>query len=292
VAILGLPADPRLHRVVDERRGVVRLPPEGLAISEVLAVALGVTVGDVVTVEVLENERVPRARASSGPGGARPDAVTAKGTRPVPVTDLIADFAGTAAYMRLDALHRMMREGGSLSGAFLRVDAARLGDLYAGIKGTPQIGSVSVKRATLDSFRKTIAENLLIMRTFNVVFAAIIAFGVVYNAARISAAERSLELGTLRVMGFTHAEVSAILLGELAVLVLAAIPVGLVLGHYFAAFATAAMATETQRFPFFISRFTYGFAATVVLVSALISGSSVRRQLRRLDLVAVLKAKD
>jgi putative ABC transport system permease protein len=130
------------------------------------------------------------------------------------------------------------------------------------------------------------------MRTINVVFAAIIAFGVVYNAARISAAERSLEFGTLRVMGFTHAEISAILLGELAVLVLAAIPVGLVLGHFFAAFATAAMATETQRFPFFVSRFTYGFAAAVVLISALVSGSSVRRQLRRLDLVAVLKARD
>ena len=291
VGILGLPADGRLHRIIDERRGVVSLPPEGLAMSEVLADALGVRVGDVVTVEVLENERPPRSASSFSAGTPRPT-VTTKGTRALPVTDLIADFAGTAAYMRLDALHRMMREGGSLSGAFVRVDATQLPDLYAQVKETPRIAGMSAKRATLESFRATIAENLLIMRTINVMFAAIISFGVVYNAARISAAERSLEFGTLRVMGFTHAEISAILLGELAVLVLAAIPVGLVLGHFFAALATAAMATETQRFPFFVSRFTYGFATTVVLVSALVSGSSVRRQLRRLDLVAVLKAKD
>jgi len=271
VGVLGLPEGGRLHRVLDERRGPLRLPPEGLVVSEFLANALGTEIGDVLTVEVLE--------------GARP-------FRRVTLTDVVADFSGTSAYMRLDALHRMMREEGALSGAFLRIDESRIGELHAKARDMPRVAAVNVKRATVESFRKMIAENLLIMRAFNVAFATIIAFGVVYNTARISLAERSLELGTLRVMGFTHAEISAILLGELAVLVLVAIPVGLVLGHVLARLLTILMQTETQRFPFVISRFTYGFAATVVLVAALVSGSSVRRQLRRLDLVGVLKARD
>ena len=50
----------------------------------------------------------------------------------------------------------------------------------------------------------------------NVIFAGIIAFGVVYNAARVSLSERSRELASLRVLGFTRAEISLILLGELA----------------------------------------------------------------------------
>lgn len=271
VGILGLPAEARLRRVLDEERGALRLPPSGLAVSKVLADALGAGIGDVVTVEVLEGERPLRR---------------------VPISDLVDDFAGTAAYMRLDALHRMMREGGSLSGAYLRVDPVRLDDLYAEVEENPRVAGVAVKRNTVRSFRDTIEENLNIARGFNLTFAAIIAFGVVYNAARISLAERSVGLGTLRVMGFTEVEISKILLGELAVLVLAAIPVGLVLGYLLAAGLSATMATEMQRFPFVVNRDTYGFAATVVLVAALLSSLSVRRRLARLDLIAVLKARD
>ena len=69
-------------------------------------------------------------------------------------------------------------------------------------------------------FRDTIAANQLTMQSFTVFFAAVIAVGVVYNTARISLDERSRELATLRVIGFTRGEVSAILLGELAVLTL------------------------------------------------------------------------
>ena len=58
------------------------------------------------------------------------------------------------------------------------------------------------------------------------IFAAIIAFGVVYNAARVSLSERGRELASLRVLGFTRGEIAYILLGELAVLTLAALPLG------------------------------------------------------------------
>jgi putative ABC transport system permease protein len=128
------------------------------------------------------------------------------------------------------------------------------------------------------------------MRVINVVFAGIIAFGVVYNAARISLAERSRELATLRVIGFGRDEISLIFLGELAVLTVLAIPLGLVLGRAFAALAVVALGTESQRFPLVVNASTYAFAVTTVLAAALVSSLLVRRQLDRLDLLAVLKA--
>jgi putative ABC transport system permease protein len=123
-------------------------------------------------------------------------------------------------------------------------------------------------------------------------FATVIAFGVVYNSARISLAERSRDLATLRVIGFTRAEISAILLGELAVLTLAAIPLGLAIGYLFAAWATLGLDTEVYRIPLIVGRQTCGFAVAVVLVGAAVSGLIVRRKLDHLDLVSVLKTRE
>ena len=85
-------------------------------------------------------------------------------------------------------------------------------------------------------------------------FAGIIAFGVVYNAARVSLSERSRELASLRVLGFTRAEISLILLGELALLTLAALPVGALLGYGMAAAIVESFDSEVYRFPLVVSR--------------------------------------
>jgi putative ABC transport system permease protein len=272
LGLMGLPTHGRLYRVVDIGRREVPLPAGGVLLSEKLAAVLAVRVGDLVTVEILE--------------GRRP-------VREVPVTGLVADFAGVAAYMDIRAVNRLMEEGDVISGAFLAADPSRMDALYAELKSSPRLASVTIKGATLASFRKTIAENLLRMRLFNVIFAGVIAVGVVYNAARIALSERSRDLATLRVIGFTRAEISFIQLGELAILTLVAIPIGLLLGYGLAALVIKlAYDTELFRIPLIIGRSTYGFAATVTTAAALTSGLIVRRLLDRLDLVAVLKSKE
>jgi putative ABC transport system permease protein len=149
-----------------------------------------------------------------------------------------------------------------------------------------------VKQHSIDSFNDTIAKNLGLMKQINLIFACIIAAGVVYNSARISLAERSRELATLRVVGFTRGEISGILLGELAIVTLLAIPLGLLLGRAFAWWMVTAFDQELFRFPMFISRRTYAWSALVVIAASAISGLIVRRNLDHLDLVAVLKSRE
>jgi putative ABC transport system permease protein len=271
VAIIGLDPSPTLMRVVDADMRPVGLPSQGLLLSEALASILAAGPGDVLDVEVLEGNRPVRS---------------------VAVGALVRDYGGTSAWMRRDVLHRLAGEGECLSGAFLRVDADRTDALYGALKQAPRVATVTVKEAALESFEATMAENILRMRAFNVAFAVIIAFGVVYNAARISLAERGREMATLRVMGFTRGEISGILLGELAVLTVAALPIGLLLGYGLSALAVAALATETQRFPLVVEPSTFASAALVVLVAAALSAVVVRRRLDRLDLVSVLKERE
>ena len=169
--------------------------------------------------------------------------------RQIPVAGIVEEYMGTSAYMEIGALRRLVREGNTLSGAYLKVDAAHIDSLYRRLKATPVVAGVSLKRAAIESFEKTLAESFYIMIFFNLLFSGVIAFGVVYNAARVALSERSRELASLRVLGFTRGEISFILLGELAVVTIMAIPIGLVSGYLFAGALVTAFNTELYRFP-------------------------------------------
>jgi putative ABC transport system permease protein len=125
----------------------------------------------------------------------------------------------------------------------------------------------------------------------NALFAGMIAFGVVYNSARIMLSERSRELASLRVLGFTRFEVGYILLGELAILTLAALPLGCLMGYGLSAVMSAAFESDLYRIPLVIERSTYSFAASSCWRPPP-SPRSSSATLNRLDLVGVLKTGD
>jgi putative ABC transport system permease protein len=232
---------------------------------------LGVSPGDQVTLEVLE--------------GARP-------VLQVPVTGRVDDTMGLAMYMNLDALHRLMREGEVESGALLLVDAASEAAVSQALKAMPAVAGAGFKRAVLESFRETMAANMNLSILINLIFASVIAFGVVYNAARVSLSERSHELASLRVLGFTRAEISLILLGELALLTLTALPVGAVFGYALSALIVQTIQSEVYRFPLYVTRQAVAWSFLGIIGAALVSALLVRRKLDTLDLVAVLKVRE
>jgi putative ABC transport system permease protein len=268
LAITGMVAEPRLARVVDRSGRTAVLPPDGLLLSAMLANRLGVRAGDSVRVEVLE--------------GRRP-------VRDVTVAGLVDDSVGLQANMRLDALHRLLREGADVTGAAVTVDHAQLDRFYAELKRTPVVAGVALRDVALKNFRETMAESMYISILFNVMFATVIAFGVVYNAARVSLSERSRELASLRVLGFTRAEISLILLGELAIVTVCALPVGTLIGYGLGHVIMRTFNNEVYRLSFVVGRSTVAWSFLVVIASALLSGLVVRHRIDHLDLVAVLK---
>lgn len=271
MAINALPVGGELMRLTDKQGATYEPPPGGLLMSSKLAKLLDAEVGDLVRVEVLE--------------GKRP-------VREMPIVSLIDDAQGINAYTGQAYLAGMMREAPRVSAAHLRTDSNERNNLYNKLKDTPAVAGVTVKANAVASFKDTIAKNLGEMRKINLTFAILIAVGVVYNSARIAQSERSRELATLRVVGFTRAEISSILLGELGLLTLLALPIGMVMGYWFAAALVYFMDQEVFRFPLVIGRHTYGLACAVVIVASVISALLVRRSLDKLDLIAVLKSRD
>ena len=174
----------------------------------------------------------------------------------------------------------------------MRVDPESIPEVLRRLKDMPNVGAVLRKQVIIDRFRQQTGKQ---MGTFTLVlsiFAAIIAIGVVYNNARVALSVRSRDLASLRVLGFTRAEISAILLGELAIQVAVGIPLGFVLGRWWADLVMSTLDAETYRFTVQISSTTYAFAACIALGAALVSALLVRRRLDQLDLVAVLKTRE
>ncbi|MBP7779515.1 MAG: ABC transporter permease [Acidobacteria bacterium] len=271
VAITGLAPGTRLRQIVTAGGVVEPVPPQGLMLSAILAKRLAVGPGDDVTVEVLEgSRRIER----------------------IPVAGLVEDFVGLSAYMELDALHRLTRGGRAISGAYLAVAEHERAGLSLHLKQVPAVAGVASPQQMLETFEAQLADSLFIGVFFILGFSAIIAVAVIYNGARIALSERGRELASLRVLGFTRAEVAVLLFGEQALVTLLAIPVGWLLGYALSAAVVVGLTTETYRIPLVISGRTYALAAAITLVAAVASGLIVRRRLDRLDLVAVLKTRE
>jgi putative ABC transport system permease protein len=271
ISITGKPEDADLSRVLGPGLKPVQLPESGIALSDTLAKILHAHVGDTVEVELLERNR---RRVE------------------LPVTGIIEGYLGLNAYMALPALNRIMREGANISGVHLLFDRDHEGALYRRLKSTPVASFIALQHATLQNFRKTLQDNLLVMVTVYVTLGMIIAFGVVYNFARISLSEQGRELASLRVLGFHKSEVSGILLGELAILTIVAQPLGWAIGYFFAWAMVQGFNSELYRVPLVVERSVYGWATVIVFGSALASALFVRQRIDRLDLIEVLKTRE
>jgi putative ABC transport system permease protein len=271
LAVQGLPTQGTLSRVIDARPRQLSLPPRGIIMSAKLADVLHVKPGEEILVRVLEG----RERSIQ-----------------VPVVGLAEDFAGMAAYMDLQALNRLMLEGDRISGAHVVVDAAQWQEFLTAVKNTPRVSGCTIKNSLREGFRKTTAESIGLLQKIYMLFATIVAFGIIYNSARISLSERSRELATLRVLGFSRGEVGSVLVGELVLLTVVALPLGLVLGSGFARGIITTVNTETVRLPLVLTTANYAFAVLVVAIASALSAIFAARKLAHIDLVSALKAVD
>ncbi|HEX4946752.1 MAG TPA: FtsX-like permease family protein [Blastocatellia bacterium] len=271
IGIMGLERNAALMRPVDMNFQPIALPPDGVVLGAKLAEILAVQPGDTITVEVLE--------------GQRP-------VREVQVVATLDDLMGLMAYMNLSALNQLLREGQTINGAYLKVDAQELPKLYAKLKEMPAVSGVGIPAAALATFNETLARTMGTSTGILIFFACVIAFGVVYNGARIALSERGRELASLRVLGFTQREIAVMLLGEQAILTLLAVPLGWALGYGLSWLITVAIDTELMRLPLVLSQQTYFRAFVIVLAAAMLSGLLVRWRLQRLNLIEVLKTRE
>ncbi len=269
--LLGLVQNPVLHRVLDSNHQPLVLPQQGLVLNDYLAHKLGIQLGDSVSLEVLS--------------GAKPQLN-------LPVVATIADPMGMTAYIWIQPLNRLLNQGTAIDGVYLAVSSNHIAQIIHTLNQRAKVAFIQVKAMALQSAQETIAESLLIFTLINTALAVVIAFGVVYNNIRITYSERSRDLACLSVLGLERSQLGFILLGELAVLIVTAIPLGFVLGRVLCAYLVEAMASELYRIPLVIQPSSYLFSAAIIFVSGLAGSWTVWKRLQSMNPAAVLKTRD
>jgi putative ABC transport system permease protein len=270
-ALTGLAEDARMNRAIDGNHDPIVMRSDGVILSQTLARILQIEAGDTLTVDVRD------------------------GRQPVlelPVVQIAESFLGAPVYMELDALNRALREPGRITGAYLRIDDAEQDEVTEWLKNLPGVAGVSLKSEALAAFERLMDEGAGSTRYVMGTLAFIITFGIVYNAARIAYAERARDLASLRVIGFTRGEVAFVLLGEVAVVTLVAIPVGAGIAIGLSRLIATAYSNDIYSLPVTIAPSAFGNAALVVVAAAIFSGLMVKRDLDRSELVTALKTRE
>lgn len=270
-SLTGLAANSELKVLRSRDLAAIAIPDDGVMLSRPLADRLGLRLGDDVTIEVLEGRKPIRA---------------------LPLVKLSDDILGYSATVEIGALNRLLREDHVINAAALRLDPAASHATWRQIQTMPKVEASSVKSLWLALFDESIAGMLLVGAGILSGFGVLIAVGVVYNSARVALQERAWELASLRILGFTRGEVAIILLSELALELMLAIPLGLLFGKWLIELIVSLRVNESFQLPAVIEPSSYTFAALVVLSAAAVSAWLVRRRIDALDLVTVLKTRD
>jgi putative ABC transport system permease protein len=210
----------------------------------------------------------------------------------VPVAALVDDLLGLAGYMDATELAHLMGESPRANVLLLAVDPHDVDDVTERLNTLPSVAAISRPSVDRGLVRAEVADEFVVLELVLAVFAAAIAVGVVYNNARIAFEIRSRDLATMRILGFTRGELAFVLLGEQAIQVVLGVPLGLYLGRLIGGLSLSTVDRELLRIPIAVAPTSYVSAACVVLLAGLLSALIVRRQSDRLDLVAVLKARD
>lgn len=271
LALTGVEPSGRFRALYDAAGSAFSMPAQGVVLSDKLASLLGVRRGDRIYAEVL---------------------MGARRTRWLTVSGIAAEHVGLSAYMDRGALAMLTGQSGAVTSVAALVDPQRQDELFRYLKGVPTVVSVATRTQAIAQLREVMAGGMVITVNFYIGLGVVIALGVIYNALRIALAERAHELASLRVLGFSKVEVNYVLLGEVAILVLCALPLGSLLGYGLAGVMARAMDTKLFRVPFVIEPATYGVAIGIVAAAAALCGAWVARHVNRLDLVAVLKTRE
>lgn len=270
-ALFGIPSDAKLKVVLDKNENPISIPDNALVLSKGLADRLHLTLGDWVNVNMLEGNKAKTMLEVQG---------------------IVNDYVGMFAYTNIFLINRILNEDHLINLAGISINHQHINQLYKELKKIPKVSSITFNTSIVQTFKETFAKHVLVFTSILAGFAIVIAIAVVYNNAIIILAERSWELSTLRVLGFTDREVSNIFFYNIIFEVLLAIPMGILFGYWISWSLLELMQTDWFKIPFIIESKTYVISIVVVIIASLMSFFIIKKRIQQLNLTAVLKVGD
>ncbi len=270
--LLAYPVDLSMKKLQDENGNPVNVPRDGIIINQRTADKLGIKPGDTAEVETLlpvgpiHQEKVEIA------GDTR-------------------QLFGGGSYINLEQANHILQESQLMTGAMIDVEPGRENQVESQLDQMLGISSVLSRQKEIQIFQddmSVVTSAVSIM----VFFAVVLGFAIIYNASVINLAERRRELATLRVMGFTIKEISALLFKENLILLTAGIIIGLPFGRIMVKSYVQSASTDQFSLPVVIYPLTYLFSAIGGIIFVMVAYRFAVRSIKDLDMVSTLKNTD
>ncbi len=268
VLVLGLPADSKLYRIYDTAGRRVPLPADGLVVPDRLARALRLSKGGSVLMDPYlrgKDEQFAEVRA-------------------------VADqYIGLTVYATQEFLSELLGERGAVNGAFVRTEPNALATVTSQLADVPGVRAVTATGAILGGFEKTVSDLMRVTTFVLGLFAAIIAFAVIYNSSSVSIAEQERDLACMCSLGYERETVAQVATNDIMPLGLLGTAVGLPLGVLVCHGLSRLYETDLYKLPVVIRPATYATVVAIVLVFQLAARWVCRRRVYRIDIVRRLK---
>jgi putative ABC transport system permease protein len=269
--LTGWPTQARMRQHLGTDLKVMPIPGEGLLLTRFFEKAWGLSKGDWVEVEFLEGRATPKR---------------------IPIQGFTDDLVGIAASMSIQSIWKNLEEEPHYNMATLKIDPRQATSLYIKLNELPRVATVHFKSSLYRGFQNSLGRMMRVFTLILIAFALAIAVGVIYNSIRVSFSERSWELASLRVLGFSSRETFRLLLSEIGVQALLSLAPGCVMGLGLTHFVLKGVNTEVFGFPVIIERSTYALGILVVLGAFVLSAGMVKRMISRINLSEALKSRD
>jgi putative ABC transport system permease protein len=245
------------------------LPSSGILMPKSLADLWGVSRGDWVRLEIQAGKMPELALRVEGFSETR---------------------MGNLISLPHDRLAKLLDETPSVSLLTLKVDSNLWESVQKRVEEFPGVAGAAVKNWRLQGFQQTIGKIIRISTWILSIFAFLIAGGVVFNLVRVSFSERSWEMASLRVLGFSEWAVLKVLALEVSFEVAASLIPGFLLGVGWVYLSQFWIHTEAFKFPVIVERATFGIATLLALGALLMGVYSCWRRTRALSPIAALQA--
>lgn len=271
--VVNLVAHPERHSLrplLDEDAKRVPIERGAVLATDMLARVLGARVGDTLTIEPLSGDRTPR---------------------PLVLTGTVSELLSLWIHMHEADFARWLNVAPLATEAHLLIDPDHVEAVQRELNRMPQVASAARKQLLMDELRRDRGAIGPLFATVLTLFAVTLALAITYNNARVSLSTRARELASLRVLGFSRAEVARVLTGELAVQIVLGVAAGLLLGRGLVSSMLASSELEAVRFTKHIGAHAYALAALVTLSGGFVSAILVRRKLDNIDVTEALKTR-
>jgi putative ABC transport system permease protein len=270
--VTGMIRNNILNTPLDKNGTPVAIPETGLILSKKLAEILYLKTGDHVRLRPLIGRRTEVIASVAG---------------------IVDTYLGLSAYADIGYLSRLLGEELSANIVLGKTcNKSEWKNLYSALKKRPAVVGISERTRSLTQMDERFGKVMGTMIFMTVFFAGLIAFGSILNTALVSLSERSREVGTLRVLGYTPAQITWIFSGESHLLNSVGIVLGLIAGIGLSKLVSAAYSTELYRFPSVIYPSRLVISAILMFFFITLAQLIIYRMITRFPWLEVLKVKE